>query len=280
MPQAEGAPLRALRLPPEVAIASDYAVAFAGSAETLLAEEHYVQEVKTRPSAGAMPRYSTSGITIERRELDSEVALIQLKPGELWLLARDIHRVDKRPLEAAQRVPLPVVRPDTDAEALTQLRAIAAQGARFNIGGIRRDLNVPTLALWLLTPAILPRFDFSVRDTETIDGRRAVVVQFKERQPPFLFNVDDVPVPTSGRFWLDRERRAVIRTELLLQSAAGRREAQALIVVNYAFDAKSDAWVPRDMAEQYNAPLTRQFVMATATYTNVRRFSSSVRIVK
>jgi hypothetical protein len=273
-------PASAPRLSPEVDIASRHAVAFAQSAETLLADEHYVQEVKRRPSSTSMPLYSSAGITLEKRELDSEVALIQLKSGELWLLARDVQRVDNRPVDPAQRIPLPTVRAGTDAEALKQLRAIAAEGSRFNIGGIRRDLNIPTLALWLLTPAILPRFDFSVGGTETIDGRRAVAVRFKERQAPYLFSVDDVSVPTSGRFWLDRQNRAVIRTELVLQSAPGRLQAQAQIVVNYRFDANSEAWVPRDMAEQYNAALTPQFVIANATYSNIRRFSSTVRIVK
>jgi hypothetical protein len=271
----------ASRLPQEVMMASTHAVAFAEAAETLLADEHYVQEVKTRPSSTSMPRYSTAGITVEKRALDSEVALIQLKSGELWLLARDVQRIDDRPVPDAQRVPLPSIRAGSEAEAVTQLKEIATQGARFNIGGIRRDLNVPTLALWLLTPGILSRFEFSVARTQNIEGRDAVEVRFKERKAPYLFNVDDVPVPTSGRFWLDRQRRAVIRTELTLQKTIeGRTYAQAQIVVNYYYDGKANAWVPRNMAEQYYASRSPQFVIANATYSNVRRFSSSVRIVK
>ena len=268
----------ALRLPPEVSAASKHAVAFAESAETLLADEHYVQEVKTRPSATSMPRYSSAGITTEKRTLDSEVALIQLRSGEVWLLARDVQRIDDRPVDDAQRVPLPLARAGGEAEALKQLQDIARQGARFNVGGIRRDLNVPTLALWLLIPSVLPRFEFSVAGRQVIEGRNAVVVRFKERRPPYLFVVDDESVPATGRFWLDRERGAVIRTELVLQSAPGRQESQAHIVVNYRFDAKSEAWVPRDMTERYNAALTPEFVIATATYSNVRRFSSTVRV--
>lgn len=72
----------------------------------------------------------------------------------------------------------------------------------------------------------------------------------------------------------------MVRTELVLQSAPGRQESEAHIVVNYRFDAKSEAWVPRDMTERYNAALTPEFVIATATYSNVRRFSSTVRVVK
>jgi hypothetical protein len=267
-------------LPSEVAIASRHAVAFAENAETLLADEHYVQEVKTRPSSTSMPQFSTAGITLEKRQLDSEVALVQLKTGDLWLVARDVQKVDDRPLDAAQRLPLPSISASSDAEAVKQLRAIAAQGARFNVGGIRRDLNTPTLALWLLTPSVVSRFDFSIGGTQTIDGHQSVVVSFKERKAPYLFNVDDVPVPATGRFWLDRERQAVIRTELMLRAGPGQPRAQAQIVVNYGFDAKAGAWVPRDMREQYNAAINPQFVVANATYSNVRRFSSSIRIVK
>lgn len=271
---------RSGRIPSEVEIASRHAVMFAENAETLLADEHYVQEVKTRPSATSMPQYSTAGITIEKRQIDSEVALVQVKSGELWLLARDVQMVDDRPIDPSQRIPLPAVHAGSDAEALQRLRDIAKQGARFNIGGIRRDLNVPTLALWLLTPAVVPRFEFTVGGTETIDGRGAVVVQFKERKAPYLFTVDDEPAPTSGRFWLDRARGAVIRTELILRSAVERARGQAQIVVNYRFDTKAEAWVPHDMTERYNAALTSQFVVANATYSNVRRFSSTIRIVK
>ncbi len=271
----------ARRLPPDLQVASRHAVAFAAIAETLLAEEHYVQEVKSRTSHTALPIDSPAGITVEARVLDSEVALVQIASGEIWLLARDVQRVDGRPVEPSQRVPLPAVRAGSEAEALTQFRAIAAQGARFNIGGIRRDLNVPTLALWLLTPAINQRFDYSAGGTETVEGRAADVTRFRERKAPYLFNVDGVPTPVAGRFWLDRSRGAVVKTEMVLQSnRAGQNSSRARLVVTYAFDPRVEAWVPRTMTEQYNTQGTPQFVVGNSAYTNFRKFSTSGRIVK
>jgi hypothetical protein len=265
-------------LPPEVQMAAKHAVAFAESAETLLADEHYVQEVKNRPSATAIPRDSTAGITIEKRQLDSEVALIQIVSGELWLLARDVQRIDGREVEPSQRRPLPKIQVGAVEEGVKQLREIAAQGARFNIGGIRRDINVPTLALWLLTPAVNQRFNFTVGGSETIDGHPVQVIRFRERRAPYLFQVDGIPVPVSGRVWLDRSHGVVMRTELLLQSSSQR--SRASVVVNYQFDEKAEAWVPRDMAEHYRQALDSEFVVAKATYSNVRRFSTSARLVK
>ena len=134
-----------------VASASAYAVDFVKKASALLAREHYVQEVKSRPSSSSLAPKWDPEMTVQRRTLDSEVAIIVL-PGELWLLARDILVVDGRSLPDDERIRLPAVHPSSGEEALRTFRALVEQGSRDNIGGVTRNLNVPTLGLWLHAP--------------------------------------------------------------------------------------------------------------------------------
>jgi hypothetical protein len=271
-------------LPAAITAAMKHAARFAQEAATLLADEHYLQEVKTRPSSASlasMSRSSTAGITVQRRALDSEVALIHVVDGELWLLARDVQRVDGKPLPPAQRIPLPTVHPSSTPEALKLFQEIAAQGARFNIGAIERNLNVPTLALWLLTPAISGRLTFSADGKDTVDGKACEVIRFKERSEPYLFVADGKPKPVNGRFWIDPIQSAVVRTELILEGRSNARSTtRAQVTVSYRLDPALSAWVPQTMIERYDGDSTPGFVTGTSTYSNYRQFSVGARIVK
>jgi hypothetical protein len=246
-----------------------------------VADEHYVQEVKVRPSMSALSPGSSAGITLERRVLESEVALIHVVDGELWLLARDVMRVDGKVVPDADRVRLPSVHPSSTPEALRLFERIAQQGSRFNIGVIPRTLNSPTLAMWLLTPAISPRFEFKRAGSETIDGSPCDVIEFRERTAPYLFVVADQPTPVGGRFWVERRRGAVVKTELLLPAeSVDWSPSRARLIVSYVRDATLSAWVPRTMTERYDSPTLNQFVVTESTYANYRQFTTSGRIVK
>ncbi len=279
-----GRSARAPRTTPLLAIlkvATQHAATFAAQGASLLADEHTVQEVKVRPSATSLSPGSNAGVLNEQRVLDSEVALVHVGSSDLWLLARDIVRVNGKAVPDADRIRLPSMHPASTAEALRQFTQVAEQGARFNIGGIERNVNTPTLALWLLTPAISHRLAFSVAGTAQVDGHVCDLVTFRERRAPYLFAVDGVPAPVSGRLWVDRGRGAVLRTELSLpDERIDFMPSRATVRVNYALDPALSVWVPRSMSERYDSQSSRQFVVATSTYTNVRMFSVSARIIK
>ena len=261
--------------------AIQHAVTFAAQGASLLADEHYVQEVKVRPSMGSMSPGSSAGIIVERRVLDSEVALIQVVDGELWLLARDVLRVDGRVVPDADRIPLPSVHPASTPEALRLFERIAQQGSRFNIGAIPRTLNTPTLAMWLLTPAINPRLEFKRAGTETLDGSVCDVIEFRERTAPYLFVVAGEPTPVSGRVWVDRRRGAVVKTELALPAeSVDSSPSRARLIVTYGLDPALSVWVPRTMTERYDSRTSAQFVVTQSSYANFRQFTASGRIIK
>ncbi len=277
------APAAARPAPAFMKTAMQHAIAFAAQSASLVADEHYVQEVKRRPSATSLSPGSSAGITVETRVIESEVALIHVVDGELWLLARDVLRVDGKALPDADRVRLPSVHPASTPEALRLFERIAQQGSRFNIGLIPRTLNTPTLAMWLLTPAISPRFEFKRAGTDTLDGSSCDVIEFRERAEPYLFVVADQPTPVSGRVWVERRRGAVVRTELLLPAESVDRDwspSRARLTVTYRLDAALSAWVPRTMTERYDSPTLKEFILTQSTYTNFRQFTTSGRIIK
>jgi hypothetical protein len=274
-------------LPEIVGLASTHAIDFARAAAVLIASEHYVQEAKARSGSVALPPDAAVGITIERRTLDSEVALVQLVEDEIWLIARDVLAVDGRPLQGAARVPLTSYRARSTGEAWSHFKELAEQGARFNIGGIRRNLNVPTLALWFLTPAIRERFAFKRLGSESVDGVICQVVRYEETVAPELLDINRHPVPVGGRFWIVPASGVVLKTELILPDPRAVRyrgtaaQGRALITVQYAYAPSVQAWVPVEMAERYDdgQGAIRNMVLGTARYTDYRKFDVTARIV-
>jgi len=131
----------------------------------VVAEERYVQLLK--PWFG-VPRSSKEeaelqwrdevGTTLpnrpnaplRRRQLRSDVLLVQT-PGARWLSYRDVFEVDGRPVrnreERIKRLFL-----SAQADDREQLRRITNESARYNIGGLIRNFNIPTFPLVAAQP--------------------------------------------------------------------------------------------------------------------------------
>jgi hypothetical protein len=273
-----------------VARAAGHVRAFVDAAAVLIADEHYVQELKARTGLTTVPSDGSFGITVEKRTLESEVALVQMADKQLWMLGRDVRAVDGRAVADRDRVPLAAWRPASMEEALKRFRELATQSARFNIGGITRNVNVPSLALWFLTDGVRDRFAFTLGKQERIDGETCAIVHYREKSSPFLLMAEGRSVPVRGRFWIAPDTGAVRRTELLLynddtigglgdiHSDAGR----ALVVVQYRYAADVAAWVPSEMTERYDYPkvMNADVVVGRAEYRNFRKFSVTSRIVQ
>jgi hypothetical protein len=273
------AALPAVAAPDLVDRAAAHVARFVATASVLLAREHYEQEATTR--TGASARFATSklGLVRERRTLESEVALVQIVDDRLWLIARDILAVDGKPIPEEDRVRIPSRLDASPDEAFRTFRRVADQGARYNIGHIRRDLNVPTLALWFLSEGIRQRFAFTIVGAERIGDVPCRVIRYVERERPYLLHAEDRPARVEGRFWIADDSAAVLRTELVLRSPPGATPGRATIEVDYAFTPSVDAWTPREMRERYETgPNDANLVTGTARYHDYRRFSVATRI--
>jgi hypothetical protein len=150
--------------------------------EVVVGQEDYTQLVY-EPSQSTK-RHTSQPIPDEalkrRRRLRSEFALLRLPTDEnQWIGVRDVFQVDGRTvpdrtgrLSALLKLPF--------GAATDQWRALQEESARFNIGGVRRTLNVPTFVLLFLRCENQSRFEFAAPHAE--EG--AAVIDYREVQRP------------------------------------------------------------------------------------------------
>jgi hypothetical protein len=213
----------------------------------------------------------------DHRRLRSEMLFMRL-PGQglSWLTARNVLEVDGAPVaDSADRLER-AIKGDR-AGLLDRLRSVADEGARFNLGNIRRNFNDPILPLLFLDREYQPRFKFRLGNEEEVDQVRAWKVSFKETgRPTLIREAIGRDLFTSGVLWI-RADGVVVGTEL---SAASEVTGTSLVIrVDYRYDSKLTMWIPSRMVEHYRYPDAMEEVDCTATYSNPRRFETSGRVI-
>src|SRR4029434_6129173 len=94
---------------------------------------------------------------------------------------------------------------------MDQARAIMDESARYNIGNIARNINVPTLPLPFLTSPFRGRFAFKAGKRE--DGDPGVVIEYKETgRPTFITTTGNRDLPVNRRFCVNHQDGTVLRT--------------------------------------------------------------------
>ena len=171
-----------------------------------------------------------------------------------------------------QRVLNILQRPSGNSTAL--LRAISAESARYNLGQVERNFNTPTFALSYVTRTRQPRSSFSLLGSTTIGGAAALEISFREEARPSAIQSADRDTTTTGRFWIQPDTGAVLRTELRCESAANDG-LTATINVIYATDSRLKVLVPMSMDEAYVSQ--HESDRGHAAYSNIRQFSIDAR---
>ena len=267
---AEAAALRAT---------ADYVAAYERDASGLVAEESYQQKA--------------TGYGIRSRHLRSDVvSRVDDRLG--WVEFRDVFEVDGQPVRDRDDR-LAALLAMNGSDAVAQARAIAREGARFNLDVARmppvyRTVNLPRSALAYLRAANQPRSRFSLVGNEILDARPVAVFTFDEKQKPRMVAVDGGG-GASGRFWIEPLSGRVLKTELNIVGRDKTSSVKVSVRVLYGDRPSVAAWVPVLMEETYKlsmlgpvrereGQLGREEIEgtidATATYSNFRRFSVSV----
>jgi len=272
-------------------------LAFEMRFSALVAEEHYLQEVKTGPRdvkggpafdardlAGSLSSSGTGGdeslVTSRqkiagkaRREMVSDVLLVQL-PDKTWFGFRDVIEVDgNRVRDREGRLQ------ELFVKARSSTKQIVDESARYNIGPVDRNTNVPTFALLYLAPDMRYRFAFEKTAEEEVDGTLTWVVSFVEVvHPTIVKDHRGKDVPSSGRFWIVPATAVVLRTEMTVGDAT--TDARSRTVVQYRFDAALGVPVPAVMKEIYDLPARPwdPYVECTASYSKFRRFQVTTEV--
>ena len=236
--------------------AAEYVTTFHNRLSQIVAEERYTQKWEAMwsgPRKGATP--------VGERVLLSDLLLVKPAGADDWLQYRDVFEVDGERVRArAER--LPQLLADRSISAAAQVERIRRESARYNIGTIERDVNVPVLAMRFLTPANQPRFSFkraSDRSTAATsiapDAAGAFrvtaevwAIDYEEvRKPTLIHTLRNKDLPAHGRFWIEPDTGRVLMTEL----RAGDKNVRGTIDVSYQSEPLVGLLVPIEMREEY-----------------------------
>jgi len=281
VPRVEAQPRRAPSLESVLARAGEYVVSYGLTLTSVLAEERYTQTLVWRHG-----KNDTS--VMQERVLRSEIAFLRLVDSTEWLAFRNVLAVDGVAIpESDGRLERLFQRPPRSV--LAQASLIAGESARYNIGPITREINVPTTALHFVHPVHRANCRFDKEGEEYLDGERVWIVRFKERDRGGLISRGDGrSLPGEGRLWIVPADGRVVRSELVVKDfVRGGGDSKATIHVTWRRDVPLDIWVPVEMRERYEGPWfarspskqrERYDIEGVATYSNYRRFTADFRI--
>jgi hypothetical protein len=246
--------------------AGDYVATYEKTFVGVVAEETYRQQVQ-----GGRGRNDARGFPVEtpgqRRDLKSDVLLVRAPAGDRWMQFRDVFEVDGKPVrDRAERLTKLFLQPSASTQR--QVDDIAASSARYNIGGVNRNVNLPVLALNVLDPR--NRAWFSFKGARKAGNTFELEYQ-EERTGTLIRTAGDQAMPSRGRFTIDAASGSVLSSELVAESGS----LKARIEVTYSLDPGVNALVPREMREKYSLG-DGSTIEGKATYAKYRRYQVTV----
>lgn len=256
-------------------VATLYVEQFKQDLSAVVAEEHYRQDVRARGTGAA----ATLTMASDTRQLRSDLLLVNMGRGR-YVQFRDVYEVDGEAVrDRDQRLTGLFLDPSPSAAA--QRERILEASARYNIGNVRRTLNVPTMPLMFLEAEFQPRFRFSRSEDPRKPSllgieadplpSRLWVIDYRETARQTIVRRADgrSDQPAQGRFWIDPGSGRVVMTEMSIDGPS----VKTVINVRYEPDPKTGLYVPTLMKERYDVSRDRTVVEGNAAYTNFRKFT-------
>jgi hypothetical protein len=166
----------------------------------------------------------TQRVTVENqflrpRTLVSEFAIVKAAGRVGWSGFRDVVEVNGKPVaDRRDRLMSLLTGP---AGGGSELRRIADESARYNVGPVIRNFNVPTTALFFFHPDLVGRFTFRRAGTKKIDGVNTWALEFTEtHRPTLVMKGDGTDVPCEGTVWVNPADGTIVRTRLRMRNFA------------------------------------------------------------
>ena len=248
---------------------SDYVTRYQHELSSVVVEEKYVQDAdkSDRP-------------LLTHRELRSDLLLMHAKGDSGYVQFRDVFEVDGEPVrDRTDRLMQLFVNPAANAKK--QAAQIMNESARYNIGRIERNINVPLLTLLLLDPAYQTHFKYSV-DIEHKGTPRGLPktpaftlaadaweLDFDEIKSPTIIQGDFADAKSRGRVWIEPDTGKVLITELVNEA----KTVRTTIRVSFQSEPLDGFLLPVEMRERYERKGRFYTFEGTATYSNYRRFT-------
>lgn len=235
---------------------ASYVQRFQQQLAQIVSEETYVQTVVDTS------RFSNTLRAQPTQRLRSDLILVKPSASERFVELRDVFEVNGRPVRDREaRLEALLNRPGGGA----RIEAIIAESARYNIGGITRNINTPLMALQFLDRTRRERFQFTHhgkprpvfadhRDSGADDSGvfRVVtemwMVEYREQgRNTIIRRPNGDPQPVRGRFWIDPSTGAVLISEMIADGGGVR----ATVTVSYQSEPLMGFLVPIEMRESY-----------------------------
>ena len=242
-----------------------YVNAYGKGASAFVATETYTQSVTGDREPGSPVARTTI----------AEFAVINTSGSLHWIGFRDIIEVDGKSLtDHRDRLLALLTEPEGSLDGARQL---SQESARFNIGPIERNINVPTTALFFFTSENLDRFKFRIAGNLKPDLLR---LEFKETRTPTLIESSGRSLVSEGELIVDPG--GVVHETILRVRGFSERigvPIQSTVDVTYARLADQDVWLPSVMIEEYVIVRPNgAHIQTRAQYSNYRRFQTSAKI--
>lgn len=255
-----------------LARASAAAERFGQSLQGVVARELYLQTV--RPWRGQPPTGAAEGAAIESRRLLSSLLLVH-DPATPWQLHRDVLAVDDEPV-SDRRDRLMTLFAGRDTDPARRLREITDDSARYNLGHVTRNINVPTFPWLVVHRTHAERFRFADRGAVREDGVDARLVAFRETGRPRVVRGDRArDVELQGLLTIDQRTGELVRA-VVHPRADGLR---CRLEVTYGRVDGLPLRVPVRLWEWYwvdGQPERDKYIEGEATYDDFRRYATEV----
>ena len=244
-----------------VAAASAYVADYQSQLRFVVADETYTQEA-TRERGGT-----------ERRLMTGELFLVFLAGDNEWIAVHDVAEVDGQ--KVTDRDGLRALLQKGEVSRVAKL--VANRNAAFNIGGINRNFNEPTLPLLLLAPQRVGTVSFDRRRVERTEQGARITLSFTDRgRPTLIRSARGGQIHSTGEMIVDAATGRIERTMIRLEN----EDIVAALSTEYTLDDKLKLWVPAVFNEAYSGRVggVRETIRCEARYTNYRRFEVTGRV--
>lgn len=249
--------------------AASYLADYEKTFSVVVSEERYDQSTTQRVVSPT--RYVAVPPTMTRRRATRADVLMMNAGENAWVAFRDVFEQDGKPVrDRDERLQRLFIQPagQAPADAMAQARRILDESARYNLGSLQRNINVPTMALTYLRGDNQSRSAFTWDGRDDVNGHQAAVIAFAERGLPTVIQSDSGDLPATGRFWIDPATGRVLKSEIVVQGKVSKTE----IAVTYGPAPKISVWVPIAMKEHYSLKAGGD-ITAEAKYVNFRQYT-------
>ena len=182
-------------------------------------------------------RQSSRGKNVRVR---SDYLLVKPEQSPEWVSFRDVYEVDGVTVrDRDDRLRRLFLEPGVNINE--QLQAITAESARYNLGIVERNINVPLFLLRFLSAENRPRSRFKLAGRGEAESVPTWRIEFEEQASPTIIkDVQGRDVEAKGWFLVDQLTGAIVETGLKMEENGSTGD----IVVSFRHDDALGMWVP------------------------------------